>query len=478
MASERDLSRYIETIDNALPQRKSCRARGLPVMLPQLKGPMALTLLRTFMAQGIAAGGSFMLLVVLGRLYGTAGVGVYALAQSLLMAVAIFSRYGMDNALMRFVGRDVQAPHVYAYLRYACIKALLFSIVGGVALFFSRNLWACLFDAPLLAPVLVGIAVAAPAFALIFIFAGFMKAVRKPATACLLHNGVVAFVSALIVWLLQNAVLPDAGLVNIGIAFAVAAWVLAGVGMCLSWRWHRVSYIAISAPICRSEVCEFNRSSSAFFATSVAQILISVAGIWVAGYFLTASDVGLFKVALQVSGLIGIVIFVINVVYPPQFAALYHKGQVKALGKLARQGALFGLCLAAPPIIVCLVAPGWVLHFVGQGFSTATVPLYTLIFAQLISIAFGSVGYVLNMSGNELLQRNIAWSSNAAGLLAMLGMTPFLGISGAATGVAIAMFLRKFAGAFFAWRKLGIWVPVIPNVPRLVGYEYVKSAEE
>ena len=68
-------------------------------LLQRLKGDLASALIRTFIAKGIAAVGGVLLFVVLGRLYGAEGVGVFALAQSIYLGAGILARYGMDNAM-------------------------------------------------------------------------------------------------------------------------------------------------------------------------------------------------------------------------------------------------------------------------------------------------------------------------------------------------------------------------------------------
>lgn len=453
------------------PPAINARVRGRVVsrLAIRFKGELATTLLRTFTARGIAALGSFVLVAVLGRLYGPAGVGVFALAQSLLMAIAIFSRYGMDNAFMRFVGRDVHSPQVYAYLRYACIKALLLSVIGGVALFFSRGLWAHVFDTPELAAVLVGIAIAAPAFTLSCIFSGFMKAIRKPATGLLLQNGAIALITAGLVLCLQLFVLPGADLVNIGIAYAIAAWVLAAIAVSLCWFWFRCRYRGEARCMEAAQLREFNRSSSAFFANNLASFMISVVAFWIAGYFLIASDVGLFKAAQQLAALIAVFMMVINAIYPPRFAVLFYESDWARLNKLARQSAALGGGLAIVPAAVCLLAPGWVLGLVGVGFSQAVIPLYILVVAQFINVGCGPVGYLLNMTGHEPLVRNIAWAASTLGVVAILVLTPVWGVPGAALGVAGVTVLRKLAGVYFAWRRLGVWILPLPNMLRLMG---------
>lgn len=442
-----------------------------------IRGGLGLALLRTFAARSITSAGGFVLVVVLGRLYGTEGVGVFALAQSLIMASALISRYGMDNALMRFVGRDLQSPHVYAYLRHAVVRAMLVSTAAGVVIFLSRNLWAQLFHAPELPPVLVGIAIATPAFTLCYILAGFMKAVRRPATACLMLRGGVALVTAGFVWAINRWAFADAGIGNLGIAYAVSAWAIAVLALWLCRRWfsHRPPSAKTQPGL--PALAAFKRSSSAFFASNLAQFMIAVLGIWIAGYFLSNSAVGLFKAANQLAMLIGVILFVMNVILPPRFAKFSHDRNHAALSRLARRGVLLGVALAAVPVVACLAVPEWILGVVGHDFPEAAVALRILAVGKLIAVGCGSVGHLLNMTGRETLQRNIAWLGNGFGLLTVLVLTPLLGIAGTSIGVTMAMASKKFIGLYFVWRELGIWMLPLPNVLQLFGISARKQPE-
>lgn len=81
-----------------------------------------------FLACGIAALGSIVHALVTGRVYGAAGVGVYALGQSILVGISILSRQGMDNALMKYIGKNHAVPEVPTYLFWALRRALLLSV--------------------------------------------------------------------------------------------------------------------------------------------------------------------------------------------------------------------------------------------------------------------------------------------------------------------------------------------------------------
>lgn len=424
-------------------------------LLVKLRGEMGLALTRTFAARGIAAVGSVVLVAAIGRLYGVTGVGVYALAQSILIAASILGRFGMDGALMRYVGRDVNSGHVAAYLRYALIRTALLSLLIALGMYATRFLWSQGFNTPDLAAELTGFAIATPAFTLAYILSGFMKAIRKPAAAMLLQNGGVAFLAALLVLLFYHVDLGS-GAASIGMAFACAAWLVLAIGLwhCRFWFKHGYSPVETSG---QPDIEGFQRLSVAVLVSGSSRMLVEVGSFWIAGTFLSAATVGLFKAAQQVSNLIRVIQMVINAIFPPRFAALYHQGKHKALAALARRGVLLALLLAVVPTLICLLVPGLVLEIFGNDFARAKSLLRILAAAQLVNITCGSVGQLLNMSGHEHITRNVNLIVNFGCCAFMLLLTPVWGILAVVLGIAFNFIVTKLIFVYFVWARMGIW---------------------
>lgn len=438
-------------------------------LFSRLRGELALALLRTFVARGIAAVGSFVLVIVLGRLYGAAGVGIFAIAQSVILGAAILARYGMDSALIRFVGSNHQSPAVMTYLRWACTKALLLSLVVAALIFISRDLLEHALNAEGLSQVLISIAIATPAFTLSFLIAGFMKGVRKPATACLLENGSISLVASLSLFAL-HWLRPGMGISNAGLAYALAAWLVLVQGAWHLWRWHgRRDVIGERGCSCASSKKEFASSSQAFFVMSLAMFMQSVLGLLIAGYFLSSTELGLFRSAQQTAVLISFVLTVINAIFPARFATLFYSGEIQVLSRLVRQGALLGMAMSLPLLIICLLAPQTFLSLFGSGFSGAAGLLRIIAIAQFINVATGSVGFLLNMTGHEKLMSNIAVFSNVLGLLFFFVLIALFGATGAAAALSLVIVLQNLIATLFVWRRLGIWTLPTPNFLRIVG---------
>ena len=201
----------------------------------------------------------------------------------------------------------------------------------------------------------------------------------------------------------------------------------------------------------------------------LAVFMQSALSIMIAGKFLGSEELGLFKSAQQIAISVGFVLMVINAIFPPRFAALYHQGKMESLGRLARNGALLGVVLAAPFLLICLLLPEWVLSLLGEGFEPAALLLQIIVLAQLINVATGSVGFLLTMTGNERYMRNIALICSSLGLLGFFMLTPRFGALGAALALAFVMVAQNLTAMCFVWLKLGIWTLPGPNWLAMLG---------
>jgi len=418
-------------------------------LLQRFKGELALALMRTFIARGIAAVGGIVLFIVLGRLYGAEGVGVFALAQSIYLGAGILARYGMDNALMRYVGQDPTASAVPVYLRMALTKSALLSTVAAVLVFLLRDQFALWFDAPMLGSVLPGIALAIPPFTVAFVLAGFMKGIRKPATACLLENGGIALVATLLVLLFDR--ISTAGIVMAGWAMAAAAWIVFGQGLWQMLKWRRSTPSETNDQTLNPK--HFKSSSNVFFVMSLAPFMQQTLFILIAACYLSDADLGLFKVAERTALLISFILIVINAILPPRFASLYQQGKIAELTRLARRGALLGIFLASPFLILCIGFPEWVLSYYGDEFVQAAPLLQLIAFAQGINVATGSVGFLLSMTGHEKVTRNITLISNSLSLLLLLLLLPNYQLAGAAYALAFTTISQNLTTYIFVLIK-------------------------
>jgi O-antigen/teichoic acid export membrane protein len=175
-------------------------------------------------------------------------------------------------------------------------------------------------------------------------------------------------------------------------------------------------------------------------------------GIWG-----SPADVGIFGVANRTSILISLVLIAVNSIAAPKFAALYRRGEIEALGHTARSCTKLMTFMAAPALLLFLLAPGRVMGIFGPEFIGGRLTLSILAVGQFVNVVTGSVGFVLIMTGNEhLMRNNIAFCALTIVILNYI-LIPLWGAVGAAIASAITLILQNIAATILVWRKHGLW---------------------
>ncbi|MCO7214897.1 MATE family efflux transporter [Halomonas sp. OfavH-34-E] len=413
------------------------------------------TLIITFFARGVAAFGALFLLIVLGQLYGADGVGVYALAQSVCLGSGILAKYGTDNALVRYVGENYLCTNTKRYLCEAVISTFFLSCTVAIVVYVFKDNIGNFFDSKYLSEILKGISIAIPAFTTCLVIAGFMKAVRKPATACLLGNGISAFLVGIII-ALDSIFTKIISIDDIGVVVALSSWLVLMYGLFETARFF-INKKLVQEPE-RFDRKRFFISAGDYFVMSLSGFIQNVVAVAVAGMLLSSHELGLFKAAERTAFLINFILVVLNAILPPRFASLYREKKLEELSDLAKKGACLGFLLALPMLLICFVVPASVLTILGGEFTDAENLLRVIALGQLINVSTGSVGFLLNMTGHERLMRNLSLISSALGIVFLYLFINIMGVSGAAYALFLTLVMQNVAALFFVKMKLGFWV--------------------
>ena len=79
-----------------------------------------------------------------------------------------------------------------------------------------------------------------------------------------------------------------------------------------------------------------------------------------------------------------------------------------------------------------------------------------MIAGQLVNVLCGSVGYILNMTENQNIFRNITIFAVVINIFLNLILIPMYGIIGAAIASAISLILWNIISSFYIYRKFNI----------------------
>lgn len=419
-----------------------------------------------FLLKNIGTLLSFAFNIILGRLLGAHGSGLYYLALSFTSVAVMISRFGLDNTLVRFSAAHAVKEEWSAvkglYYRAMMLSSLAAIVVTGVTWFLAPLLAERAFSQPELTPYIQLMALSIFPTSLLTLYAQLLTGVKKTSQAVAVQ-----------------LVLPQAATLLLTVAF-VPFWGLSGavwaytagalVTLVLSYVWWRgATYRHIKDVQATFALRDMLQSSIPLFWQSLFLLVPKWASTWMLGIWATSADVGVFSVASRTAFLISFILVAVNSASSPRFSEMFAKGDIQGVGRLARDTALIMAVFSAPILVFLLIFPGWVMSWYGPEFRSGGLALAILAIGQYVNTSSGSVQRVLMMCGYEHLMRNVAAFCAVLVLILNFVLIPPYGVVGAAIASAVTLSVQNLLVAFLVRQKMGIWtLPFVYLARKLV----------
>jgi O-antigen/teichoic acid export membrane protein len=417
-----------------------------------------------FSAQVAGAAFSFAFSVLLARLIGASGVGLYFIATTIVDIGATISRLGLENAALRFAAvtysRGERANLAALYWKtLGLVVAAAIAIAVPAGLIVSHlSLGAARADE--LRTVLPWVVLAFVPVAVRAIQAEFYKGIGAPATGTFLHSvlpPVVLLLGGLVLWWRGAATFHDAVLTYVSVAFFAAFFALVAWNRSLPGLWRERGHFDTRLLL---------RTGLPLLLASFGYLAMNWTDILVLGSYSDPSEVGIYGVARRITILTTTFILAsVNSVTAPQFAALYSQGNRAELSRLARKCTLWMLLVTTPLILALLVFPEIALKPFGTHFEQGAWPLRILALGQLVMVGVGPVECLLMMTGHERVLRNIIGASAIANVIGNLVLVPWYGAIGAATSTAFCIASAAIGCMLMIRKKLEITTWAVPSAP-------------
>ena len=424
-----------------------------------VKARLARGAAHAFLINIFGTGLAFLSQLVLARVLGVEGYGIYAYVIAWITVLALLATLGFQTGMLRFAAA-YRAREEWGLLRgvirYATGRVSLAGLATGLL---TAGVVVALGDR--LAPELAG------TFLVGCAMLPFLSLLQVSSSTVRALGGVVLALAP------QALVRPAVMLLGIGIATlafsfaftpptAMAVMLIAtmfGLGMVgLALRRLRPHELATAGVAYKSR--EWRRTSLTLLAMTATRVLLSRVDILMLGLLADTTSVGIYAVASRVTDLVAFALAAINTIFAPNIAALHARSDRPALQALVTTTAwwamLSGLLIAVPLFALTEL----VLSIFGEAFTAGTVALRILLLGQIVNAAAGSVGPLLTMTGHER-QATIVMAMATLAVVALdVVLIPQFGLVGAAVAATLAQVGWNLAFAVLVWRKLAI----VPSV--------------
>ncbi len=175
----------------------------------------------------------------------------------------------------------------------------------------------------------------------------------------------------------------------------------------------------------------------------------------------TTAEAGTFNVAVRASLLVSFVMLAASYPLMPTVARLYAGGDVADIQRTVIRAGRGVLVFAVPVTLVLVAFAPAILSLFGPDFEDGATALRILALGELAKVVLGFGGLVLVMTGHEA---DVAWSALVGAVLNLglaAALIPFYGIEAAAVAVVAGTIASNLLAAAVARRRTGVWAPVL-----------------
>ena len=395
--------------------------------------------------------------VVLARILGPSGLGIYSLGWNSLRIITLLSPLGLEKSVIRFASHHYDSKKDDGALQRIVLQSLSMSLVASigiaVVLFILSPVMENVFNKPGLTRIFQLISLAIP-FATILMVAAAATSISKDVRYSIISEEVSQPAFNLIMIL----VFYWLGLGIEGTVLAASISFILSTGLAMfflkrlipdlfSWQkkanFFNSGFLAYSVPM----------ALSGTFSTLI--LLIDRVMI---GYFRTDYETGIYQAISLYSLVFVMILSAVKTIFSPMISGVYNQAAFERFHSLYKLATKWGLYFGIPFLLVFLFSPGEVIQILyGDVYSVGKTALVILMLGQISNIGTGPVDLMLMMTDH---QKDWLWITGSGFLLSLvlnISLIPIYGYVGAACSVSITLAFIYIAGLIRVRQVHGIW---------------------
>lgn len=406
----------------------------------------------------IGTGLAFLLSVVLARLLGAEGYGVYSFVLSILIFLSIPIQSGFPNLAVRETAKAHQAGEwgkikgmwlwtVRLIFFYSLSLILLLIITEILSFQWLNEIRYSIFLIGFILIPLTAILITQGA-----IIRGLNRVVIGIIPDAIIRPGLSLLLVLSITYFLSPELITPYNSMLIYISSMLLAFIVSLIMMfLLTPVEHR------NMNVFHIEAKKWKEAAYPLTIVGGLQLMYGYSDVIILGFFQEDKEVGIYRAIGQLGTLVIFGLSAINQMLHPHFSRLYAAKEIKKLQKVVTLSSLVIFGFAAIPALIFLVWGEFILDVIfGEEFKIGYLPLSILTIGQLANASFGSVGALLNMTGHEKDAMKGMFYSLFINIVLAFALIPPYGMEGAALATAISLVVWNIILRFYVKKRLNI----------------------
>ncbi len=222
----------------------------------------------------------------------------------------------------------------------------------------------------------------------------------------------------------------------------------------LTYKVHSLNLFGKIKNKFRNSYKELLLFSAPLLVSSILHYSISKVDIFMIGYFLNTSSVGIYTIALKIGTLTNFLLFSINSMFAPNITTLYYNNQITKLKKLYQVITKWIFAINLSVFFFFLIVSRDVMNVFGAEFTVGWLALILITAGQVVNAGVGSAGLINIMTGypkSELYVSIIVFIINVT---LNYFLIPIYGIEGAAFASLISIGVMNLLRLYILYNRL------------------------
>ncbi len=411
-----------------------------------------------FMIKALGAGMSFFFSFIIAKKYDASGIGLYSLAISVFNILLMISKFGMENALIKYVSilKKENNGNAIKNIKKSSVKLTLGISLSCVLLCIIASGFICdvIFSKSNLRSILLVVIWTTVPYALSKIYISFIKGMGSIKIAMFLDSALMPILDIVMIIVVIFCLNNDEYLI-IGFVHVISA-IIVMISSIIIYR-DNVKKISYS----NNEKFDFKNviqtARPLFWVTSTNYLLGSTDTLML-GVMKDEAEVGIYNISAKVTKFPSMILVAVNAVLGPKFSVLYHEGKMAELKKLLQQSSRLMLIVAIGICSMFILCAKWIVLLLGESFAGAEVIIYIVSIGQFFLLATGPVATLLMMTGYEKLHRNNTLGCAILNIILNVFLIYYMGAFGAALATTISLIVKNVVGVILVYKKLGMFI--------------------
>jgi len=422
-----------------------------------------------FFGQVIGKFFTLLLQIVLTRVLGPAGYGLYALGFSVLGIAQTLSMLGLQNGVVRF-GAMYHGSGDKARLKGTLLLALVLSfssawLIALMLYFLSATIAQDVFNEPALTAPLRVFAFALPFSTLVSMTSFSARALRR-----IDYDVLISQISRPLSTLLfvSGSFLLGYRLTGALAGFLASTVLSAALGLYL--LHHLFPELTVGSRA-HYEVRTLLLYSLPLLLVGLSSLLITRTDRIMLGILGSVHDVGIYNAAAMLAGQATLFMVSLTAMFSPIIADLFNQRRMEELGTLFKTTTKWIFTLTLPLVLVFILFAQPIMKFFGPEFSSGAPVLIALGIAELVDAGVGPVWSMLTMTGRQKLELMNSLALGGLNVFLNFLLIPKYGILGAgvATGLSVTLVnLARLIEVYLLYQlhpyKFSYWKPLVSGV--------------